>query len=273
MTPRRIANLKKCLFQSALRRVFMKPCPNVIPGIDDKAKSRNCFAAFVNTDDGKPYLLLDSLDGDLIKCHRWDSHAFSEATEERVHNLVDSELSIFHYYGLDTIEFRGAWNFFWHRYTAFDYIRIGARQAWQASSQFLFNTRSLPSQRRLKILRLLVSSRLSGNTEGLTSWDVMTELYSMRWFKHPASETRSSEVEFQLESFLDSGELKKSGSSYEATPKSLVILDQVDEQDRRHREAFRLQACLVILTFILALAAIIQTGLVKLSTAFVFGSE
>jgi hypothetical protein len=101
----------------------------------------------------------------------------------------------------------------------------------------------------------------------------MTELYSIRWIDHPAGESRDAEVEFQLESLVGSGEIAKDGITYRAVPKSLVTLEQIDEQDRRHREASRLQIWIVVLTFILALAAIVQTGLVRLPTIFDFGGK
>ncbi len=268
------ADLRQRMIRSVLRRVLARRCPNTIPRSGREGEKINCFTAFVEKD-GEPHLLLDSLDGDLVKCRRWHGDSFSVETEERVSNLVDAELRIWHYYGLYTIEFEGAWSFLWRRCTALDYIWIGVRRAWQAAAQFLFNRRSLRSQHRLRILRILVSRRQSGNMTELTSWDVMTDLYSIRWFDHPTQKSRRSEVEFQLESLVASGDLERQGIGYRATGNSLVTLEQAEaeEQERRHREAFRLQLVIVILTAIIALAAIVQAGLVRLLTGWVFGGD
>ncbi|MBX3305635.1 MAG: hypothetical protein KF751_06210 [Nitrospira sp.] len=230
----------------------------------------NCFVAYVNTEDGKPHLLLEGLNGDSIRCRRWDGQRFSIEAEERICDLVPMQLQIIHYYGLSKIEFKGAWEFLWHHYTALIYLRIAVGQKWQSVCQFLFNQRSLASQERIRILRLMVAKRLSGSGEGLSAWDVMTELYSFRWIEHPDGESRAGGVEFQLESLVESGDLAKSGITYLAKPKSMVTLAQIDDQDRRHREASRLQLWLVILTFILAVASIVQTGLIQLPLVFDF---
>ena len=97
----------------------------------------------------------------------------------------------------------------------------------------------------------------------MTSWDIMTELYSSRWSGHPANKSRQSEIEFQLDSLLHSGDLEGDRITYKATPKSMVTLDQADEQDRRHREASRLQRWIVYLTFVIAVAALQQAGLLS----------
>lgn len=243
----------------------------------------NCFVAYVNTNKGEPYLLLDSLDGDVVKCRRWDEKSFSIETENSLHDLVNAELEVLHYYGLHKFTFTGMWEVLWHRYTGSVYIGVNLRLAWLAGLQFLFNRRSLPSQRRLRVLRLLVSSRLAGsigwmtsfnseNIGGMTSFDIMTELYSIRWTEHPENQSRRLELEFLLESLRASEDVEKIGIKYRATPKSLVTLDLIDEQDRRHREASRIQVGIAILTLIIALAAIVQTGVVKLPTFFVFGA-
>lgn len=264
--------MKERLFRNAVRRALTRPCPNLVPRIDD-AKSVNCFVAYVNTGDGKPHLLLEGLNGDFITCRRWDGQRFSIETEERISDLAYMQLQIFHYYGLSKIEFKSAGEFLWHQYAALIYIRIGIGQKWQAVCQFLFNHRDLASQERVRILRLMVSKRLSGIDEGLSSWDVMTELYSFRWMEHPDRESRSGGVDFQLESLVESGDLAKNGITYIAQPKSMATLDLIDDQDRRHREASRLQFWLVILTFILAVAAIVQTGFVKLPLILDFGRK
>jgi hypothetical protein len=250
--------LKERLLRRALSQVLKRPCPDRVPRSGEEGQGINCFTAYVYAYDGEPYLVVDSLHDDFIRGRRWDGKSFSLEADERVRNLLDKEVGIIHYYGLDKIEFTGAWDFLWHHYTGSFYIQIGARRTWQSVSHFVFNKRSLPSQRRLRILRLLISSHLSGKTDGLTTSDIKTEIYSTRWVDLPTPGSRKAELEFQLDSLLASGELEKVGSSYRATPKSLVTLDQIDEQERRHREALRLQLWIVILTFIIALAAMVQ---------------
>ena len=128
----------------------------------------NCFVVYVNTSSGERYLRVDSLDADVVKCRQWDgeSKSFSIEMEQPLRNLIDAKVGIIHHYGLTKIEFTGAWDFCWNRYTAFVYMQIGVNRAWQTVLQFFFNRRTLRSQRRLDILRLLVSRRLSKMTLG-----------------------------------------------------------------------------------------------------------
>lgn len=118
---------KERLFRSALRRVFMQPCPNVVSHSGHEGARMNCFVAYLIAYDGKPYLLLDSLNDHFVNCRRWDGKSFSITAEERVQNLLDKELSIIHYYGLEQIECRGVSSFLWHRYIGFPYIRAVER--------------------------------------------------------------------------------------------------------------------------------------------------
>jgi hypothetical protein len=270
------AHLRQRIIRSVLRRVLSRRCSHEIPRSGREGERVNCFVARTQRN-GEPYLLLDSLDGDVVKCRRWHDGSFSVELEENVSSLVNAELFIYHYYGLDRITFVGAWDFLWHRYTGLAYIRIAARRAWHAAAQFLFNRRSLQSQQRLHILRLLVRARLAGGRigplveeRGLSYFDVMTELYSSRWIYHPDKDSRSAEVDFLLESLVASKDALKDGITYKATPQSIVTLEQTDEEDRRHREANRLQRWIVILTLIIALGAIVQSGLIRLPTLLDF---
>jgi len=265
-----MAHLRQYMLRSALLRVFARRCPMTIPRTGEEAERINCLVAYVDKDRA-PYLLLDSLDGEIVKCRRWDGNAFSIQTDEPISRLVGSELRIFHYYGLDTIRFTGLGHFLRHRFLGLIYVSIHFRRAWHAASQFLFNKRSLRSHQRLRILRMLVSHRLAGNQDGLTYFDVMTELYSFRWTAHPAHEARSAEVELQLDSLVVSGDLEKHEITYRATPNSLITLERTDEEERRHREASALQLVIVLLTLIIAFAALVQAGLIKLPTLFSFG--
>lgn len=136
------AGLKERLFRSTLRRVLPRPCPDLVPLSGDEGARVNCFVTYVIAYDGRPYLLLDSLVGEFVKCRRWDGKSFSIEMHERVRNLVDKNLNIVHHDGLEKTVFTGAWDFLWQRYTAFFSIRVGVRRGWQAGFQFLVNLRT-----------------------------------------------------------------------------------------------------------------------------------
>ncbi len=262
------APLKEFIFRSALRKALKNPCGRIIPRSGEEGEGVNCFVVYVNSNGGKPYLLIDALVGDLVRCRKWDGKSFSTEEETRLQNLLNGEVEIIHYVGLYKMPYRTAWDFVWRQYTGVDRIRVGVYWGWRVSTQFLFNRRNLRSEKLLRILRLLVLRRLSGDVEGVTTYDVMTELYSTRWWDHPASKARKAGIEFQLEALVSSGDLEKlkNGISYKAAPKALRTLEEIDEQERRHTEASRLQIWLVILTLIMALAAVAQTGTIRLPT-------
>lgn len=149
------ARLKEYFFNRALHQVFKRRCSlqSLIPRSGEAGEKVNCYLAYVHAKDGKPYLLLDSLNGDVIQCRQWDGKSFSVETNKALFSLIDTDLHIYHYYGLDTITFTGAWDFLWHRHTGLVYLWVWAHRAWNASAQFTFNRRSLRSQQRLRILR------------------------------------------------------------------------------------------------------------------------
>jgi hypothetical protein len=268
------AKINERMLKIILRRILQRPCPDVIP-MGEKGRRLNCFHATARSADGNTRYWIKSLEGEFVKCLRWDGTSFSKETSESISALTDLELNITHWYGPNIIEFFGIWDFIWSHYTRVIYVRTKCQQIWNATAQFIFNRRSLNSQKRVNILRLLVRDRLSGNTVGLTIYDVLSKLYSDRWISHPSHDMRESEIQFHLESLRESGDASQPPNqiTYIATGRSLLTLEQFDEQDRRHRETSRLQLWLVILTLILAVASIVQTELIKLPTVLDFGRQ
>jgi hypothetical protein len=246
-----------------LSRLLAKPCTSPVPRSGDEGRKIDCFVVYLKQD-GKHGFLLHSFDGEWANVRKWDGESFSTESKLPLSEVAAGTLDIIHFYGLDNIEFTGVGDYVSNGISGWIYLRVRVRRLSRALAQSFFNRRSLDSRHRLEILELLVSLRKAHGESGLSSFDVMSEVHSMKWAYHPAGQSARKEIEYQLDSLVESGDAQKSGSKYHATGKALITLESAEEQDRRYRAMSWLQWTLVFLTFILALSAIVQTGLISL---------
>ena len=260
-TDREQKKLKKVLL-----KVTAKQAEDPVPRSGPAVKDVDSYAAHWRKDD-EPYLLFKKIENDMVTGTLWEGNEFKTETTIPLSELVDVDIHIRHFYGENIIDFEGVGGFLSKRVLLKTYGKIHFKRVREAIKQFFYNRRSLQSQERSDILRVLISRKISdagktvlGGDEGRMSlWEVLVELYGTGYIKHPDHKERLRETELLLDSLVESGEANKLDTfTYAATPKAVVTIDQVDREEREYRDSSRMQNRVVALTFVLAIAAVTQ---------------
>ncbi|EKF9846949.1 hypothetical protein O1D35_003649 [Vibrio cholerae] len=111
----------------------------------------------------------------------------------------------------------------------------------------------------------MMDDQLSREHDSIDLFELMTKLYSIRWVTHPSGDELERKLQLYLDSLVKSGDLTECDNlSYKVNGNALITIERYEEEERRHIEAVKLQKKMVFLTVVLAIIAVVQSGLVKL---------
>ncbi len=187
-----------------------------------------------------------------------DEHSIS------IDSLDDGKLTITHYYGLFKVSYTSVYDLAWNYLSKFVYLKIHLYRRISSVHQHFFNKKKLVTKKRMELIEFMMNDQLVREHQGIDIIDLMTKLYSMKWVSHPSADEQTNKLELYLDSLLDSGDLKKINDEYVVTGKAISTIEKYEEDDRRHTVAVKLQKKMILLTMILALVAIVQSGIIKL---------
>lgn len=254
--------LSRRLAAQVLSRVLARPCGIRIPRSGTKGAAVNCFNVSIDKG-GEPYLLIQSLEKEILNCLEWDGSRFATPTKHSLTSFRLRDFSITHYYGLAEIRSAGILDFAKDWLTKWPYIKIHAARTLTHVDQYIFNKKKLVAKERKGLLKVLVNEALEGRAEHETL-DLMTALYSIKWFSHPQGEQAQARLEFYLKSLAETGELRKIGCKYIVTGKALQAIEEYEEQERKHTESVKMQWRTFWLAVAVAFLTVVQAGLIKL---------
>jgi len=254
-----------------LPRLLARACESTIPRSGEKGERVNCFT--VSIDKAKePYLIALELTGDELRCIEWNGEHYEIDTTVSLMSINPSQIQITHYYGLSEVRFFGIIDFALGRLTLWPYIQIHFVLALSKFDQYLFNKKKLITKQRVDLLRFLVSQALDGH-DSFNEFDLMTQLYSIKWVLHPDQDSQRTKLEFYLESLADTGELRKANNKYFLTGHALRAIEETEEQERKHTENVKMQWRMFWLALVIAVLTLVQAGLVKLPALIDLTSE
>jgi len=118
----------------------------------------------------------------------------------------------------------------------------------------------------MELLQFLVDTHIGATHKGMDSFEIMTRLYSMRWVVHPESDAQYEKLKLYLDALEQNGDLSKVNGKYLVQGKAINTLDRYEEDERRHGEVVRTQRLIALLTFAIALFAMVQAEVIKLPT-------
>lgn len=104
-------------------QVLNCPCGSRIPRSGVAGERANCFVVYIENS-GKPYLMVESSEGKELKCKEWDGNRFSIDKTINLDEVIDTDLYVIHYYGLNDIEYRGFNEFLKGRILKIVYAKI-----------------------------------------------------------------------------------------------------------------------------------------------------
>lgn len=253
-----------------LSRVLSRPCGSRIARSGSKGEAVNCFVTAIDKGDD-PYLIVQSLSNGQLGCIEWDGSSYTTAVEHPLNSFRLQDFRITHYYGLSEVGYDGLIDFLVNRFTAWPYVKIHVARSFAGFDQYLFNKKKLVSKARGDLLKLLVTEALEGRTEH-ESLELMTALYSIKWYSHPEGGAVHKRLEFYLDSLAETGELRKVNYKYVVTGQALRAIGEYEEQERKHTENVKMQWRTFWLALAVAALTVVQAGLIKLPVLLDFTS-
>ena len=252
------------LTRTVLTTVLRRPCESRIPRSGSKGEAVNCFVTAVDRG-ADPYLIVQGIDNDILSCIEWDGSSYKVERQVPLSELALSKIRITHYYGLSEVTYKGILDYIINRAVAWPYIQIHSVRLLSNLDQYLFNKKKLVTRQRKGLLKILVNQAIDGNTE-YEVLDLMTELHSIKWYSHPHGEESQRQLEFYLESLVETGELRKINHKYIVTGRGLQAIEEYEEQERKHTENVKTQWRAFWVAVAVAGLTLVQAGLIKLPT-------
>lgn len=250
-------DIKKHIIRLCLKWLLKKGCQSTIPRTGDAVQSVDCYIIYVRNHDDSPYFMPKSVQEGFINGLRWDNQdrSFNIESVMNIEELENYKLEIIHFYQEFEIKYKSFFEWIFNRLPFLSILLEPIKQS-------AFNKKELARYKRADILRFFVEQyeQDKDKNKKFSSYTVMTDLYSHRWFKHKEGGKFHNYIHLVLESFALSGELKKEGIAYSITGKAVETLDAFEVEERRHKENKFLQLWLVLLTLVIAVSAFIKNS-------------
>jgi hypothetical protein len=155
------------------------------------------------------------------------------------------------------------WRFWLGTLSRIPYALLFARRSGDHLSRLIFNRRSQLEASRDNLLQYVVDEFAVAGTP-FDSGGILTKMYKFKWYSHPAATSARVRTNYLLESFVETGDLKKSADGrYLVAPLAFKTLADMREAQRRHKQSMGTQYALVFLTIGTFFAALIQGGIVQ----------
>ncbi|EKF9835860.1 hypothetical protein O1D37_003584 [Vibrio cholerae] len=255
---------KKVLFNWLLPELINHACNSCIPRSGDEGRRINCFVIAVDRNKS-PFFVANEYKNKSVKGLRWQDGSYSQENEISLDDFCNEEVRITHYYGLSEITFDSIYDFSWNYISKYVYTKIHLCNYIESKYQSFFNKRKLITKKRMELLRFMMDDQLSREHDSIDLFELMTKLYSIRWVTHPSGDELERKLQLYLDSLVKSGDLTECDNlSYKVNGNALITIERYEEEERRHIEAVKLQKKMVFLTVVLAIIAVVQSGLVKL---------
>ena len=255
--------IKSFLLGWLLPKLLAKTCESRIPRSGEAGAQVDCFVVLLDQS-GKPFLMVTSVDGEILKGIQWDGNSYSNEKSMELSEIDEYELRITHYYGLSEITYDNIIDFTFHYLTKFVYLKIRLVRFIDATSQYFFNKKKIVTKKRMELLQFMLDDQVDREHDGVSLFSLMSKLYSIRWVLHPSKDEQKKKLKLYLDSLKDSGELLEVNREYVVTGKAISTIEKYEEEERRHTEAVKLQKKMFWITLAIALMAIVQAGLIKL---------
>lgn len=257
------------LYQWQLPKLISRKCEATIPRSGEAGEQVNCYVVAID-DKSEPYFLVSEINDDKMKGLKWNGRRYNDDHILNINDVINDDLIITHYYGLNVVQYRGIYDFIRNNYTALPYIKIHIHRIIEKSNQYFFNKKKLVTQKRIDLLKFMINDQLERDHDGIGLIDLMTKLYTIKWVLHPEGEDQQKKVEFYLDSLIASGDIKDVNHQYVVNGSAIASIEKFEEEERRHTENVKMQKKTFWLTIIITCFALVQANVIKLPTILDF---
>ncbi|WP_088742976.1 hypothetical protein [Cobetia sp. QF-1] len=223
------------LLSIALDRAIRKPPPARIPLSLPSASNNNFYSVELVGDNSK---ILVKEKGNLgFNCLVWQGE---EIGIRRVLNIDEEcyakySLRIEHYYRGHQFTYTSAVKFIF-----FDYIKWYKFLVLKDGlDQSLYNNRSIVREERMDVLNYLVEKKIENDKENFDSISMALNKKAHKWLYHPDKERYRAHLQLILDSFVESGDIKKHENGYRVTGKALITLSEYELNIQRHKDILK----------------------------------
>ena len=240
--------------------------PNRIPRSGPRAEVVDSYCVEI-TRDGQPHLLLRSVERGSVNADEWSGTRYETPRLLRMSDIQANQVIVTHFIGTDDLVFNSLRTFLWARRLRLPYIARRLRRGRNRLAQWLFNKRDLDAGARLAVLREVVRA-VDDGAQNTDAFGLMMLRHGNRWVDHPGWEAHHRALNHQLAGLVDTGELRRTddGLGFIPTGRAHRTLEESDDTDRKHRDNFRLQVVIGLLTLVGAFMGAVQASVVKLPT-------
>lgn len=154
-----------------------------------------------------------SANGNSIECLEYDANKYSINTTHSFEALVEYKFEFTHYHGLYTTTYFGWWDFAIGVIFRAPYIKAWLHSTLSKISQTIYNQKKLITKQRIEILKTVLNAELNGRSE-ISSLDIMTLMYDIRWYLHPNRDEQQHRIELYLDALAETEHLNKSQMYY-----------------------------------------------------------
>ena len=255
--------LTKILYKWQLPRLTAMLCKFSIPRSGDEGNRVNCYVvALDNVSD--PYFLATAFNNNKLIGLEWDGKSYTNKKSISIDSISKSKVRITHYYGLSEVTYSGIYDLLINKITKWPYIKIHASRLISSVDQYFFNKKKLVTKQRIDLLKFMMLDQIDRINKGISSLDLMTKLYSIKWVLHPEGDQQKEELKLYLDSLVKSEDLENPNDEYVVTGNAIRTIEKFEEEERRHVESVKMQRRMLFLTFIIVILAIIQAEVIKL---------
>jgi len=247
----------------ALKKAFAKIAPNRIPMSGPESEKNDFYSTRIML--GEQTALVQRLDENKVSILKYNQETDTCDIEDEI-LLTEIDLKTIettHYLHNYYTTYVGINSFILHCLTKKDYIKVKLKRVLNSIAQSRFNNRELEIKPRYELLSYLIDNHGISQKE-FSIVSLSSSMYTLRFFGHPDREQCQNKLKMYVESFVESGELSRVAGGYKVNGKAIVTLEQFQTEERRHKDSVKLQYSMVLLTFLLAILASIQAGLIKL---------
>ena len=222
------------MFFRAIDKALEKPAPGSIPLSGPRALENDFYAVHLVDSTGKEQVWLKGKAEEgyeaLVRKDN-DSGDSTTLSQEDIRS-TEYSLRIEHYYKGYQFNYSSPLKFlianacYWHRWVIFR----------DSHSQKRFNRQPLIRAERMDLLQYLVERSIQKPKEKFDPLFLGMQLYSRKWFFHPGKDEHKEHLKLLLESFAESGDLKRDNGGYLLSGKALETLSNHELEKQKHRD-------------------------------------
>lgn len=222
------------LFLAALNKAVRKPAPSRIPLSLPSASSNDFYSIELSRDDSRILVVGKEELGFNCIVFGDEELGIRKVLDVDKEYCSQCRLRIEHYYRGYQFTYTSAAKFIfldfikWHKVLVFK----------DGIDQSLYNSRTLVREERLDVLKYLVEKKIEDGRD-FNSITMAVDKKTRKWFYHPDKDRYRVHLQLILDSFVESGDLKKQEHGYRVTGKALITLSEYELNVQRHNDSLK----------------------------------